>query len=426
MHKLAMKVIVSLILLAAMAGTTWFLAGARLASWRADALLESRRHEAALAWINQSLSAGLDNADLHIQLARVHRRLGDTQAATEDLRLAASQGIDKQVLQREQLLLDLKQGRYPQQIEVWRELINTAGSDAPEICEAFVYFRLARFETTDALAILDAWQTDFPNDAQPRYLRGRLFNVIVRTNEAIQQFQEAAEIDPTRDDVLYELALLQMQLLAYTDAESSLCRCLAANADNLEARVLQARVWRKLGRTEAAQEALVSLVAQEPKLASALSELGALHLSQGNAGQAVEVLRRAIELEPVDREMRYLFAQALQRDGQADQAAHEYAFVKEAMAAAEALPKLLSDLAAEPGNIELRFQIAMINWKYQSRSVGLRWFQELLAIDPAHVPTHRALAEYYAERGDVERAEYHQRYAQAPRQAKSNDAEGPQ
>lgn len=53
------------------------------------------------------------------------------------------------MLQREQLLLDLKQGRYPQQIEVWRDLTNTAGSDAPEICEAFVNFRLARFKTPD-------------------------------------------------------------------------------------------------------------------------------------------------------------------------------------------------------------------------------------------------------------------------------------
>lgn len=426
MHKLALKVIATLFLLGAMATTTWFVGGASFANWRAEALLDSRSHAAALAWLNLARSVGLDNAELQVQLARAHRRLGDTQAATENLRRAAMLGVDAQVLQREQLLLDLKQGRYPQQIEVWRDLTKMAGSDAPEICQAFVYFRLARFETPEALAILDAWQTDFPNDAQPRYLRGRLFNVIVRTSEAIQQFQEAAQLDPTRDDVLYELALLHMQRLAYTDAENVLSRCLAANPDNLEASVLQARVWRKLGRTEAAYKALVSLVDREPRLASALSELGALHLSQGNADQAVEVLRRAVELELVDREMRYLFAQALQRDGQAEQAAHEYAFVKEAMAAAEALPKLLSDLAAEPGNTDLRFQIAMINWKYQSRPVGLRWFQELLAIDPGHVPTHRALAEYYAEQGDTQRAEYHQRSAHQPLQPAANAAAGTQ
>lgn len=75
MHSLAFKVFVTLFLLAAVATTTLFVGGASCASWRAAALLDSRSHDAALAWLNRSRSAGLDNADLQIQL---RERIGDS------------------------------------------------------------------------------------------------------------------------------------------------------------------------------------------------------------------------------------------------------------------------------------------------------------------------------------------------------------
>jgi Tfp pilus assembly protein PilF len=40
---------------------------------------------------------------------------------------------------------------------------------------------------------------------------------------------------------------------------------------------------------------------------------------------------------------------------------------------------------------------------------GMYWLRRALALDPAHQPTHKALAEYYESKGDQEKAAYHRR-----------------
>ena len=47
------------------------------------------------------------------------------------------------------------------------------------------------------------------------------------------------------------------------------------------------------------------------------------------------------------------------------------------------------------------------------KDLGERWLLSALRLDPHYKPAHAALADYYREQGDEEKAESHSREAQA-------------
>ena len=53
------------------------------------------------------------------------------------------------------------------------------------------------------------------------------------------------------------------------------------------------------------------------------------------------------------------------------------------------------------------YEIGSIFLRLGQERLGLDWLYRALAHDPNHRPTHQALAEYYAKKGDQERAAQH-------------------
>ncbi len=391
-------------------GLIGFWLGADILLLRGRHLVEQRQHRSAVRWLSVATALGTQKPEVYYQLSRAWRRLGDFEKSRLSLEKASERGWDGGLVRREQQLLAITQREFPDHIHVWTDLVRSAGSDLPEICEAFVYFRLARLETVDALEILRAWQAEYPGDARAYHVHGQVLQALERWKDAAEQLARAAELAPDRDDILLDLAAAQMQQLFYTQAIESLNRCLEINGENHAARVTLARAMAKVGQVDVALRMLSEDLERLPNRAEVLSALGELELSEGQLEPAVIHLREAAQLEPCDRETRYLLARALQRAGLRAEAEAEFEFVKEATEAITRLSKLTADMVSDPNNVELRFQVALINWKYESRETGLRWFQELLAIAPNHVPTHRILAEHYALEDDAQRSSFHRRF----------------
>lgn len=168
-----------------------------------------------------------------------------------------------------------------------------------------------------------------------------------------------------------------------------------------------------LGRVDEARQLLETALRAAPHDIAALRTLGELELVDGSAERAIDYLRRALKEEPVDREVHYVLAQALQRAGRAEEAQAEFAYVNAATKPVLRLATVTPALAEDPANVELRYEVAVTTWKYKSRREGARWFLSLLEYDPHHVPTHRMLAEHFTLSGDPQRAAHHRRMAEA-------------
>lgn len=380
-----------------------------LAVWRGRSCLEDRAHERGLSWLTWAEWLDGNHAEVQFLLAKANRRLGRFDILETHLKRAHELHWDVRQLEREQWIALAQTGQYAAVSRHWPELLTDAGADGPEICNAYVTECLGQFRLNDALRVLTAWEADFPADPQPHFLRGNVWDSLKKPTAAAEEFVRALELAPERTDIRQQLARSLMRQLRIAEAEEHLQRCLKADATNTAAAVARAICLQKLNRIDEARKLLQSQLRLHPDNLEALLVLGDLELAAGRPSEALRHLKRAVEIEPVDREIRFNLATALEAVGEKEAAAKEFAFVNEATKPMLRLSKLTEQLLTEPDNIELRYEIADITWKYKSHTDGARWFLSLLELAPAHGPTHRALAEHYRLLGDATRADYHQR-----------------
>lgn len=349
--------------------------------------LESRNHDRADTLLRIAKKLGGQEPNLSYQLARVSRRMGKLQAADDYLEKAIESGLPIAKSERESQFMELAKGNYPNDVVAWRNLLAHAKSDLPEVCEAFVYFRLSRFETELAMQVLDAWQKEYPTSTKAAMIRGKVCISMEQWSDAIECFESAAQNAPDNFDVRAELHRTQMKRLLYDEALSGLMQLCSDFPDTPEARVLVAECKLRTGNLEDAL-LVISELEKSPELSSdGLAVFAEIQLQTGEHTDALEHIKRAVKSDPTDREKRYLHARILQRNGRKAEAEREFAYVREATNALLRLPKLTSELTDSPDDINLRFEIARLTWIYHSRKEGMRWFQELLAIAPNHQKT---------------------------------------
>lgn len=415
-----------------------------LCLWRASVNIETRQHTAALRWLKAAYPLDRDNAELHYLLARTYRRLRRFDLVRTHLKRAHELGYPVRLLEREQLIALAQTGNLAEVRDHWAELFQNAGSDGPEICEAFVKAAMVRLRIADVLRVLDAWHRDFPDDPKPFYYRGRFEQALLHWNEAAENYAEVLRRQPEHAAARFRFAQCLMKLGKFEEALRELQPLTNADADSWNryaeldpirpehVRVHYATCLYKLGRLEEARTILERELEHNPDSPELLRELGMLELAaadnatahespdhsqnpsgtDANLERAVQLLRRAVELQPENYEIRYAYARALQATGRTKEAAEQFRFVNEATKPVLEVGNLTRRLLREPNNAEVRFRIGEIAYKYQSKEAGARWLKSVLELDAHHAGAHRLLAEYYAERGEAERAAEHRRRAE--------------
>jgi len=374
-----------------------------LAAW----CLESRNQAAAGTLLGLSSFLNDDAAETHYLLAIQTRRERDFAATRQHLKTAFELGWDPAELERQQWIALAQTGQFEEIEGRWEDLFLNAGSDGPEISEAYADLLLARFDLESALTVIAAWELDFPEDPRPHIRRGAVLGVVRNWKDAEQEYLAALELDPDNHEARLELAKCRMEQLRFDEALPDLRRIVQEDPQNDEAIVSLSVCLRRLQRTE---EAITLLEENADALGTnldALREMARARIDREQPEEALKFLAKAIEINPIDREIRYLNAQALQSAGREDDAQAEFDFVNEATRPVLRLTQLVPRLVDEPANIELRYEIADITWKYKSKQEGANWFLSLLQFDPDHSLTHAALARHYEETGEPERAALH-------------------
>jgi len=390
--------------------------------WRANVTLDARRHEAAGRWLDGArLGAWLpwmsrERAEVHFLQARLWRRYGILVCVGPELKMAQELGWDARLLEREQAFALAQDGQFQKLGSRWGRLFVESGSDAPELAEAYVIWCLSRFRLAEAQQALAFWEADFPEDHRPHRHRGQIAFVLQEWDQAIAELQKVLTLSAGNfsDDVETRLlkAKAHLKLLQFDAAEAELRTLLLDASDRGDARALLAHCLSHRNQTEEARSTLRMILRDQPGHFDALRESGLLELKLGRHADAAGFLERATEIHPEDAELRQALAKALAGSGRMEEAESHFQFMEQASPALLRLPRQTTELAQQPGNVALRFEIAETVWMFRSRAEGLLWLKSLLEFDPRHAGTHQLLAEHYRLTGDEQRAtEHHQQAA---------------
>ncbi len=367
----------------------------RLLLPRARELIRQREPEAALRWVVWTERLGGGEPETALLRARVHRKQGELDAVAEWLEEALRRGAARDDVQREEWLAYAQAGQMQQAGPHLQELLLTASDDLPEICDAYVsgYMRIGQDQK--ALAILESWIADYPDDPWPVYLRGKIARKQSRFADAEQDFRRVLELDSHASEAAVDLGDVLLIQLKPEEALPQFERGMSDPKSAVLAKLGAAKALQSLGESDQAAELYRQVLAERPDDAAALHGLGELALHDGQLEEAITRLEASLASDPQSLATRYLLVQALQQAGHADEAAGHLEHIEAARAGLSEVQNLRDELATRPDDPELRFRIADLEYAYGSRDDAVLMYLSVLDLAPDHASTHRALAEHY-------------------------------
>jgi len=372
--------------------------------------VQSRDAEAAIQWLLPVLALAPENADTHFWLARAYRRRGEMPQVRRHLEQAATLGFSRMRLQREEWLALAQSGQMHESTPHLSDLLIDPGDDGPDICEAFVngFFLTCRFH--EGLELLDVWQAEFPQDAQPYLFRGRYLSFVGSTQDAAAAYRAALTRAPERSDFQLLLAKKLVELHEFDEASRLLRVILDKSPDNTEALEQWSECLLQQGRMDEVNVVVSRLLQREPQHVRARLTLARSLTFSGKVEDAIALAQAVVDERPYDVQAHYTLGMALRAGRRGTEAVSHFQFVETARTRLQAARRLIETVVTqEPDNVAARYEVGRTLLEYDAPEDGAGWLQSALDFDPRHQPSHAALAEYYTRRGNLQLAEQHRR-----------------
>jgi tetratricopeptide (TPR) repeat protein len=396
------------------------LAGPHLRAWyhwrAALADMERCRNAEARDHLDACLAVWPRSAAARLLAARTARRAGDLEAAAEHLQQC--EGLDQSAAAEvtlEWALLHVAGGDLSTEVE--KHLLTRAEKEparAPLILEALAegYTRMCRIR--EGFACVERWLALQPDNVQALLLRGNIWRQIRRLQKAVPDYQRVLELDPERDEVRWWLALGQLETGRYAEAQAHLEYLRDHGRDDADLRVRLAVCDKGQGRLEKARHALDAVLAEVPGHPAALRARGELELEAGRPERAEGWLRQAVGAAPYDYRAQFLLYQSLRQQEREEEAGAQKATVDSLKERNERLDELMtSKMSARPRDPALCCEVGNLLMSLGQSENGENWLLTALTLASDYGPAHAALARYYRERGDEEKAAAHAEQAQA-------------
>jgi tetratricopeptide (TPR) repeat protein len=358
--------------------------------------VEAREFDSALAWLETAANWGGDEAEIEYLRARCHRQNGDAERFQAALVRAAKLGFPKDRLEKEQWLflaqtgrMDLVESRIP-------ELLETAGDDAPSVCEAVVNGLLLNFRHGEAFTVVDSWARDYPADPLPEEIRARILFSVNRSADAEVAFRKALEIQPSSASTKLRLAELLIATRRPRDALPLLAGLDRIPATRSQALLRSAQCRRMLGEPDQAA-ALLDGISSDNQLSEGelLFERGSIALDTGRATEAEELLRKALDANPRSVDRRTAWVRALRLAGRMDELSKESRKLAEIQRKLTEARHLEDRLTTDPADTELRYRIGALYLEFGDPELGVGWLNSVLFRDPNHLASLRALIAHH-------------------------------
>ncbi len=388
----------------------WRPAEVRYRLHRGRQAVERRDADAAVLWLVPVLTLAPDNPEAHFWLARAYRRQGEMTRVRTHLERAGSLGFSRERLQREEWLAMAQSGQMRESAPHLSELLIDPGDDGPDICEAYVngFFLSCRFH--DGLELLDVWRAEFPKDAQPCLFRAKYHSSLGNRQDAAADCRAGLALDPGRRDLKLLLASSLLELHEFDQAEALLQKMLLEAPDDIDVLQLLSECLFEQGRLEQSDVVLARLLELDPHNIHGRLTRARSQTFSGRGREAAALAQSVVDERPFDVEAHFVLGTALRVAGRGEEAARHFAFVETARTRLQQARLLKEKVSTkDPGDVTARYEVGRILLEYDSPDEGAGWLQSALDLDPGHQPSHAALAEYYAGRGNLELAEQHRR-----------------
>jgi tetratricopeptide (TPR) repeat protein len=348
--------------------------------------------------------------EVHLLAARAARLSNDAQAAEDHLNQCLKlHGGATEAVQLEFLLLRVQTGEVD---EVAPTLIDCVEKGHPEsaiIMETMARAYIQTLRYKPAYACLTRWIEIRP-EAKAYQWRGWVMERMDHHQTAADDYKRALELDPDLVPVRLRVAEMSLEDSDPQAALPHLERLRKQHPDRPEvlARLGQCRFLQ--GYLQEARQFLEAAVQKLPRDPLLLVHLAKLEIQEGRPAEAERWSRRALEVDPYDTEAEYTLFSSLQDQGRREEAAVALDRCEKHKALVLQANKLLKEEADHPTTdarapSEAGAALLLIG---QER-LGEYWLHEAERRDPRHQPTLKALAEYYENKGESERAATYRR-----------------
>ncbi len=280
----------------------------------------------------------------------------------------------------------------------------------PLVYEALAEGYLVMSRILDALRATDAWLELEPNNPQAWFVRGKIHRQVGAVQAIAADYQRVLELDPQRTEARWWLAQALIAIGRYNEAYRELEIYGRSHAHDVDVQVHRAICLRLMERTEEARSLLDGVLAEHPQHGLALLTRGQLLMSQERYAEAEPWLRQAVGVLPYDLKGHNALWESLRQQGKTEEAEAQ----RERTDALRDLNNQRSDILTRlmqqrPDDPALHCKLGTLYLQLGSPQVGEAWLLSALRLDAHYKPALEALAKYYQDRGDSERAEGYRR-----------------
>jgi tetratricopeptide (TPR) repeat protein len=365
---------------------------------------------AALDRLEQALRIGPDTVSTRLQAARAARRGEQYDRAEAHLAVCEKKGARMETA-LERIMLRAQQGDLTENERSLQRLVMAGHADTVLLLEALARGYLATFNMGNALAVLNDLIQREPEHPWAHFWRGSLYETLLRSGDALPDYRRAVELAPEQSAFRLALALALLQSGQTAKAGPHFDGLLRQRPNDPQVLLGAARYERACARPARALEYLDVLLRDHPESAEAWAQRGRAYREEGNHAEAVRCLRKGFELQPRSYAIGFDLYTELYGLGQTGEAKAIEQRVEHQKQQEQQVEKLLIQLEQDKNSVALRYELGMVYLRSEVEEMALRWFQAALQIDPAHRPTHQALAEYYQKKGNVQAAAFHRQRA---------------
>jgi Tfp pilus assembly protein PilF len=383
-------------------------------SWRAVDVARQALYvgdpEDLIAMVGPLYEARPADAELTYMLAVAHRRAAKMVRAGELLQTAQELGWPAKQIQRQQYLIRLQLGEI-QETEEYLLALTALGypdDEATEIYECVARAYLGNMQVPEVNAVLWHWLQWQPDAIQPRMIKAELLDALHDFRGKIREYEDLLRIEPENFQARVRLGRALLDVNELAAAREQFEAAYKLRPDNHSVALGLAVCYRRTGELDKAASLFERALEGElssGEQAMALFELGQLALGQKNSERATECFERAIQLAPSSPRLNYAYGVALTRIGKKAEGQGYLEKSKELEQIGQRFSELMDEILRQPGNADLRCEVGRLALGAKNRAEAYRWLSSALRCDPHHSPSHKALADYYAEGGRQDLAE---------------------
>ena len=380
----------------------------RLSQFRAaERAVEDGHFIQARNHLNRCLTYWPHDANVISLAARLERLEGHYEAAEALLTTCLTHNGPTSLSALEAMLLKVQRGDLADE-GLLLKLVDSGNPHSPWILEALARAHLAALRFRPALDRLEHWLKIQPDCLRALDLQGRILEHTGWPDKAMEIYERMLQRDPRRWQIRLRLVAILLSSVAIPEASVHLGILERDQPDSADVQVALGQRDNLLGQSDQARLRFRRALAIDSKHVGALLQLGKLDVEMDQLAEAENRLTRAAELRPFDLDVHFNLFRCYRRGGkkaQADFHRHKYEVLRKNTDQINNL--LLEKIPKAPKDPDLLTKVGTLFLAVGEEQRGIDWFKRALTFDPNYRPAHAALAEYYEQARQPEKAAGH-------------------